>query len=82
MLNSREININDKRDLPMEFSTPNAIRQIKDNAHKEMWVDGEKLCPLQAMSFAFKYHKINIHSSPLGLNIHGTVPVVNSKQKY
>jgi len=66
----------------MEFSTPNAIRQIKANVHKEMWVDGEKLCPLQAMSFAFKYHKIDISNSATGLNIHGTVPVANGKHKY
>jgi hypothetical protein len=65
----------------MEFSTPHAIRQIKANAHKEMWIDGQKQCPLQAMSFAFKYHKLDISDSAQGLNIHGTVPVCEHRQK-
>lgn len=65
----------------MEFSTPNAIRQIKANAHKEMWVEGQKQCPLQAMSFAFKYHKIDISDSATGLDIQGTVPVIDYKRE-
>ena len=65
----------------MEFSTPNAIRQIKANAHKEMWVDGQKQCPLQAMSFAFKYHTLDISDSAMGLSIHGIVPVRAHKDK-
>jgi hypothetical protein len=64
----------------MEFSTPNAIRQIKANTHRAMWVDGHKKCPLQAMSFALQYHKLDISDSAQGLNIHGTVPV--SKQRH
>jgi hypothetical protein len=64
----------------MEFSTPNAIRQIKANSHKEMWIDGQKQCPLQAMSFAFKYHKLDISDSAQGLNIQGTVPVCDHSQ--
>lgn len=59
----------------MEFSTPHAIRQIKANTHKELWVEGQKQCPLQAMSFAFNYHTINIVDSAEGLNIEGIVPV-------
>ena len=66
----------------MEFSTPDAIRQIKANAHKEMWVDGEKQCPLQAMAFSFRYHKIDISNSATALNIHGTVPVTDHKRKF
>jgi hypothetical protein len=66
----------------MEFSTPNAIRQIRANAHKEMWVDGKKSCPLQAMSLAFKYHKIDITDSAEGLNILGTVPVTSHSRKF
>ena len=65
----------------MEFSTPNAIRQIKANTHREMWVEGQKQCPLQAMSFAFKYHKLDISDSAQGLTIHGTVPVSLHRQK-
>jgi len=65
----------------MEFSTPNAIRQIKANTHKEMWVDGHKQCPLQAMSFALKYHKLDISDSGQGLSIHGIVPVAMQRQK-
>lgn len=64
----------------MEFSTPNAIRQIKANTHKEIWVDGQKQCPLQAMSFAFKYHKLDITNSSIGLNVRGTVPVIDHKR--
>jgi hypothetical protein len=59
----------------MEFSTPNAIRQIKANTHKELWVEGQKQCPLQAMSFAFNYHTLNIVDSAEGLSIQGIVPV-------
>lgn len=59
----------------MEFTTPDAIREIKANTHKDMWVDGHKQCPLQAMSFALRYHKINISDSAQGLSIEGTVPV-------
>jgi len=65
----------------MEFSTPNAIREIKANTHRETWVEGQKQCPLQAMSFAFKYHKLDISDSAQGLNIHGTVPVHMHRQK-
>jgi len=64
----------------MEFSTPNAIRQIKANTHKEIWVDGQKQCPLQAMSFAFKYHKLDITNSAIGLSVRGTVPVIDHKR--
>lgn len=59
----------------MEFSTPNAIRQIKANTHREMRLDGQKVCPLQAMSFALRYHKLDISDSSTGLDIQGTVPV-------
>ena len=59
----------------MEFSTPNAIRQIKANTHKNIWVEGQKQCPLQEMSFAFNYHTLNIIDSAEGLNIQGVVPV-------
>jgi hypothetical protein len=65
----------------MEFSTPNAIRQIKANTHKEIWVDGQKQCPLQAMSFAFKYHKLDITNSAIGLSVRGTVPVIDHKRE-
>ena len=65
----------------MEFSTPNAIRQIKANNHKEIWVDGQKQCPLQAMSFAFKYHKLDITDSAIGLSVRGTVPVIDHKRE-
>ncbi|MFT5298299.1 MAG: hypothetical protein ACI9YH_004346 [Colwellia sp.] len=59
----------------MEFSTPNAIRQIKANTHKQLWVEGHKQCPLQAMSFAFNYHTLNIVDSAEGLSIQGIDPV-------
>jgi len=65
----------------MEFSTPNAIREIKANTHKKIWVDGQKQCPLQAMSFAFKYHKLDITDSAIGLNVRGTVPVIDHKRE-
>mgnify|MGYP000474388349 FL=1 len=62
----------------MEYSTPYAIRQIKSNNHKTMWINGEKQCPLQAMSFAFKYHRLDITDTGDSLNIVGTKPVVRN----
>ena len=64
----------------MEYSTPYAIRQIRSNNHKTIWINGQKQCPLQAMSFAFNYHKLDITESNRGLNITGTLPVVRNNK--
>lgn len=64
----------------MEFSTPKAIHQIKSSHHKKIIVEGQNCCPLQAMSIAFNYHKVDITETSSCLTIKGTVPVVRNNK--
>lgn len=56
----------------MEYGTPQAIRQIKSSSKINIVVDGKEQCKLQAMSYAFKYHTIDVTESPFGLLVRGT----------
>ena len=62
----------------MEFSTPKAIHQIKSSHHKTMLVDGQKCCPLIAMTIALNYHKLDITETASCITIKGVVPVVRN----
>jgi len=62
----------------MEFSTPKAIHQIKLSHHKTVLVDGQKCCPLKAMTIAFNYHKVDITETSSCITIKGVVPVVGN----
>jgi hypothetical protein len=66
------------RTFKMEFSTPKAIHQIKSNHLKTMLVDGQKCCPLEAMTIAFKYHKVDITITASCMMIKGLTPVVRN----
>ena len=44
----------------MEFNTPQAIRKIKLSPKSTILINGKNQCKLQAMSFALKYHKIDV----------------------
>jgi len=55
----------------MEYSTAKAIRQIKMHNDRKVSINGRHSCPLQAMTFAFKYHTINIDESPTELRVTG-----------
>ncbi|WDD99754.1 hypothetical protein [Thalassomonas actiniarum] len=62
----------------MELNTPQAVRQIKSCNKDYAVVEGEKQSLLQAMSFALKFHKLNLIDQNGELFVKGTVPV-NSK---
>lgn len=55
----------------MEYSTPNAIRQIKHHCTKSIHINGQPSCPLQAMSFALKYHKLDVTANASSVNVVG-----------
>ncbi len=59
----------------MEYSTPDAIREIKRSSRSEILIDGQEQCKLQAMSFALNYHKIDVTETPDSLQVKGVVPI-------
>lgn len=59
----------------MEFSTPQAIREIKLSLKNKILINGKNQCKLQAMSFALKYHKIDVTETLGELRVEGVVPV-------
>jgi len=59
----------------MEFSTPEAIHQIKESNKRYAIVEGQKQCILQAMSFAVNYHKVDITTSDGEIFVTGTQAV-------
>ena len=59
----------------MEFNTPQAIRKIKLSPQRKILIDGKNQCKLQAMSFALKYHTIDVTETLGELTIKGLVPV-------
>ncbi|WDE06090.1 hypothetical protein SG34_003940 [Thalassomonas viridans] len=63
----------------MELNTPQAVRQIKSCSKDYAVVEGEKQSLLQAMSFALKFHKLNLIDQNGELFVRGTVPVNNSE---
>jgi hypothetical protein len=65
----------------MEFSTPEAVRKIKKSKKDYAFIDGEKTCILKAMTFAIKYHIVDIKEKSGQLFIKG-VKVVERMDKY
>ena len=63
----------------MELDNPQAVRQIKSCNKDYAVVEGEKQSLLQAMSFALKFHKLNLIDQNGELYVKGTVPVDNGK---
>jgi hypothetical protein len=61
----------------MEFNTPQAIREIKLSQKSRVVINGKDQCKLQAMSFAFKYHRVDITEKFDELQIKGIVAVGN-----
>lgn len=61
--------------MKMEFNTPQAIRKIKLSPKNKILIDGKNQCKLQAMSFALKYHKIDVTETFGELTVKGIVPV-------
>jgi len=59
----------------MEFDTPEAIHQIKISKRTKILVDGKKQCKLQAMSYALKYHTIDVTETTSELSVSGTIAV-------
>jgi len=59
----------------MEFDTPQAIRKIKLCPQSTILVDGKSQCKLQAMSFALKYHKVDVTETLGELTVKGIIPV-------
>ena len=59
----------------MEYSTPNAIRQIKSHKEKAIIVEGQKTCPLEAMSFALNYHVLDITETDAAMMVTGVQAV-------
>ncbi|WDE12556.1 hypothetical protein [Thalassomonas haliotis] len=62
----------------MELNTPQAVRQIKSCNKDYAVVEGEKQSLLQAMSFALKFHKLNLIDQNGELFVKGIVPVNNN----
>lgn len=62
----------------MELNTPQAVHQIKSCNKDYAVVEGEKKSLLQAMSFALKFHKLNLIDQNGELFVKGIVPVSNS----
>ncbi|NQZ81050.1 MAG: hypothetical protein HRT52_08560 [Colwellia sp.] len=56
----------------MEFDTPKAIHQIKTSKKTNILVDGKEQCKLQAMSYALKYHRVDVTETSNGLSVTGT----------
>lgn len=63
----------------MELTTPQAVHQIKSCNREYAVVEGEKQSLLQAMSFALKFHKLNVIDRHGELYVQGTVPVNSTK---
>lgn len=61
--------------MKMEFNTPQAIRKIKLSPQSKILIDGKNQCKLQAMSFALKYHKVDVTETLGELTVKGIVPV-------
>ena len=59
----------------MELNTPQAIREIKLSPQNKILINGKNQCKLQAMSFALKYHKIDVTETLGELSVKGLVPV-------
>lgn len=55
----------------MEYSTVSAIKQIKSHSDKSISINGKQACPLQAMSYAFRYHTLDITENPTSLDVSG-----------
>jgi len=64
----------------MEFSTPKALHKIISANHKKILVDGLQTCPLQAMSVAFNFHKVDIEETPSCLKMKGLIPVTRNEK--
>jgi len=64
----------------MEFSTPKALHKIISTNHKKILVDGNQSCPLQAMSVAFNFHKVDIEETTSCLKIRGLIPVTRNEK--
>ncbi|MBL4910378.1 MAG: hypothetical protein JKX78_10265 [Alteromonadaceae bacterium] len=62
----------------MEFSTPDAIRQIRSNRQQKIMIDGHSKCQLEAMTFAINYHRLHIIKTHDSLTITGAVPVIRN----
>ena len=64
----------------MEYSTAKAIRQIKRHGKKPIRVDGQSICQLQAMAFAFQYHTVEINETPTEMRVTGVnkVPCIDA----
>jgi len=62
----------------MEFDTPKAIHQIKISKRTNILVDGKKQCKLQAMSYALKYHTIDVTETSSELSVSGTIAVYSA----
>ena len=58
--------------MKMEFDTPKAIHQIKTSKKTNILVDGKEQCKLQAMSYALKYHRVDVTETSNGLSVTGT----------
>jgi hypothetical protein len=56
----------------MEFDTPKAIHQIKTSTRTNILVDGKQQCKLQAMSYALKYHTLDVTETTENLSVTGT----------
>jgi len=61
--------------MKMEFNTPQAIREIKLSKKNNVTINGKRQCKLQAMSFAFNYHKLDVKETINELQIKGVIPV-------
>ena len=59
----------------MEFNTPEAIHKIKLSHQRNILINGKRQCKLQAMSFALKYHTVDVTETLGDLMVKGVVPV-------
>ena len=59
----------------MEFNTPQAMHEIKESKKPYAIVDGKKQSLLEAMSYAFQYHTVDVSMINNELRVSGTCPV-------
>lgn len=59
----------------MEFTTPHAVRKIKQFKNYNVLIEGQKQCTLQAMSFALNFHVLDIIERSDMLIVKGIVPI-------
>ncbi len=59
----------------MEFTTPKAMKKIQSSLQAPVLVNGQVQSKLQAMSFALKYHTLDVTETDGGLQVKGIVPV-------